>query len=107
MFSKIKACQGHSIPRVTLELSFEEPPEYLYHGTTTAALEKIRNIGAILKMSRHAVHMQEKPEKAWQSALRWKQEPVLLMIAAHRMKQDGFVFGKTENAVWCTERVPV
>ena len=105
--TRIKACQGHSVSWVTPQLKYMEPPEYLYHGTTTAALEKIMESGAILKMSRHAVHMQEEPEKAWQSATRWRQEPVLLKIAAKEMFQSGFTFGKTENAVWCTEKVPV
>lgn len=105
--SRIKACQGHSIPWVEPELEYLEPPEFLYHGTTTIALEKILNSGAILKMSRHAVHMQAQVEKAWQSATRWKLEPVVLKIAAKEMSQDGIIFGRTENEVWCTEKVPV
>jgi len=105
--TRIKACQGHSIPWVEPELEYLEPPEYLYHGTTTVALEKILNSGAIQKMSRHAVHMQDQEEKAWQSAKRWNLEPVVLKIAARDMYRDGIVFGKTENEVWCTEEVPV
>ena len=105
--SKIKACQGHSIPWVEPELEYLTPPEFLYHGTTTAAVEKIRKSGAISKMSRHAVHLQADPEKAWQSAVRWHQTPVVLKIDAKKMSDAGFVFGKTENDVWCTESVPV
>lgn len=105
--TRIKACQGHSIPWVKPELEFVEPPEYLYHGTTTAALEKIMESGAILKMARHAVHMQAQPEKAWQSACRWGLKPVMLKIAAKEMYKNGAVFGRTENDVWCTEKVPV
>ena len=105
--SKIKACQGHSIPWVQPELEYLSTPDYLYHGTTTAAVEKIMESGAISKMSRHAVHLQADPEKAWQSAIRWRLTPVVLKIDAKRMSGDGFVFGKTENEVWCTESVPV
>ena len=105
--SKIKACQGHSIPWVEPELEYLTPPECLYHGTTTDAAEKIRKSGAISKMSRHAVHLQADPEKAWQSAVRWHQTPVVLKIDAKKMSDAGFVFGKTENDVWCTESVPV
>ena len=104
--SKIKACQGHSIPWVEPEMECLPPPKYLYHGTTTVAAEKIMKSGAISKMSRHAVHMQEQPEKAWQSAVRWHLTPVLLKIDADTMHRDGHVFGKTENNVWCTECVP-
>ena len=103
---KIKACQGHSIPWVEPEMEYAEPPMYLYHGTTTAALEKILKSGAISKQKRHAVHMQADPMKAWQSAERWHLTPVLLKIAAKEMYDKGFTFGKTENEVWCTESVP-
>ncbi|MDD5932596.1 MAG: RNA 2'-phosphotransferase [Oscillospiraceae bacterium] len=104
---RIKACQGHSIPWVEPELEYLPPPAYLYHGTTAAALEEIRKSGAILRMERHAVHMQAEEKKAWQSARRWrKQVPVVLKIDAERMHGDGLCFGRTENDVWCTERVP-
>jgi len=103
----IKACQGHSIPWVAPSLTYTQPPAHLYHGTTTVALEKIRASGAISKMNRHAVHMQADPGKAWQSATRWKQRPVILKIDAAAMASEGYSFGVTENEVWCTEAVPV
>lgn len=103
---KIKACQGHSIPWVVPELEYLVPPKFLYHGTTTVACEKIMKSGAISKMNRHAVHMQADPEKSWQSAARWRLTPVVLKIDADKMYRDGYVFGKTENDVWCTECVP-
>lgn len=105
--TKIKACQGHSITWVTPELEYMNPPEFLYHGTTTEALKKIMASGEISKMSRHAVHMQAEKEKAWKSAVRWKKNPVILKIAATEYAKQGVIFGKTENDVWCTERVPV
>ena len=104
--SRIKACQGHSIPWVKPELQVMAPPRYLYHGTTTDAFEKIMKSGKISRMSRHAVHMQEDKEKAWQSAVRWRKTPVVLKIDAQSMSLAGFVLGKTENDVWCTEEVP-
>lgn len=105
--SKIKACQGHSIPWVIPEMEFLAPPTFLYHGTTTAAAEKIMKSGAISRMSRHAVHMQEDPARAWESACRWHLTPVVLKINAGEMSRSGFVFGKTENDVWCTDSVPI
>ena len=104
---RIKACQGHSIPWVEPELEVRTPPEYLYHGTTTEALQDIMKSGAILKMSRHAVHMQADINKAWQSAERRKNKtPVVLKIAAGRMSQNHFVFSISGNGVWFCERVP-
>lgn len=104
--SKIKACQGHSIPWVEPEMEYLAPPKYLYHGTTTIAVEKIMASKAICKMNRHAVHMQEDLDKAWKSATRWHLIPVVLKIDAERMYKEGYVFGRTENNVWCTETVP-
>lgn len=104
---RIKACQGHSIPWVEPELEVRTPPEYLYHGTTTEALKDIMKSGAILKMNRHAVHMQADINKAWQSANRRKNKtPVVLKIAAQKMCQSGATFGISENGVWFCERVP-
>lgn len=104
---RIKCCQGHSVPWVEPELEYRDPPDFLYHGTTVMALEAIESSGAIKKMKRHAVHMQADIAKAWQSAERWHKTPVVLKIAASEMKRDGFVFGVSENGVWCTEEVPV
>lgn len=104
---KIKACQGHSIPWVQPELITMAPPEYLYHGTTSDALELILQSGAISRMQRHAVHMQADPEKAWKSARRWKgKQPVVLKIAAAELSKAGASFGKSENDVWCCEEIP-
>ena len=103
----IKACQGHSIQWVEPELEIMAPPEYLYHGTNTEALTSIMESGAILRMGRHAVHMQAEVEKAWKSAKRWKgKKPVVLKIAAANLAQTGMPFGKSENEVWCCQRVP-
>ena len=105
--ARIKACQGHSIPWVEPELTYREPPEYLYHGTTAQAYAKIRASGAIQRMKRHAVHMQADEEKAWQSAERWHATPVVLKISAGEMCGEGFSFGVSDNMVWCVEEVPV
>lgn len=106
-YTRIKACQGHSIEWVEPELEYKEPPQYLYHGTTTEAYEKIQESGYISKMKRHAVHMQSKKDKAWQSAKRWKKEPLVLQIDAKKMYEDGYVFGVSENEVWFVDKVPV
>lgn len=104
---RIKACQGHSIPWVEPELEIMDPPEYLFHGTNTDALDQIMKTGAVLRMKRHAVHMQVDPEKAWKSAKRWKgKTPVVLKIAAGDLSREGMAFGKSENDVWCCEQVP-
>ncbi len=104
---KIKCCQGHSIEWVEPELEYREPPQKLYHGTTEKAFALIKQSGAIKKMKRHAVHMQADINKAWQSAERWHDVPVVLEIDASAMAADGYGFGVSENEVWCTGEVPV
>lgn len=104
--SRIKCCQGHSIPWVEPELVYGPPPRYLYHGTTTAALKKIEASGAIEKRKRHGVHLQPEEERAWQSARRWGLTPVVVKVDAGAMAEDGFSFGMAENEVWLTDVVP-
>ena len=103
---RVKACQGHSLAWVEPELILQVPPEVLYHGTTMQAWRLIRADGVIRKMERHAVHMRAEKAPAWKSAKRWKLNPVILQIDAGQMHPDGFVFGVSENDVWCTEQVP-
>lgn len=105
--SRIKACQGHSIPWVEPELDYRTPPDFLYHGTTLEAYRKIQKSGHISKMSRHAVHLTSDESMAWKSAKRWHQTPVVLRISAHDMCEAGYIFGCSDNNVWCTEKVPV
>lgn len=104
--TKIKACQGHSIHGIEVELTYGQPPKYLYHGTTTKALSLIEHSGKLSKMKRHAVHLQATMSKSWQSAERWGLTPVILEIDAEQMYNDGYKFGKSENDVWCVEEVP-
>lgn len=104
--SRIKCCQGHSIPWVTPELEYGVPPAVLYHGTHQEASQKILESGGISRMNRHGVHMTADPEMAWRSARRWGRKPVLLEVDAKGMQEQGFLFGCSENQVWCTETVP-
>lgn len=104
--TRIKACQGHSIPWVEPELERMDPPATLYHGTTWDAYKQIAQSGAINRMERHAVHLTAVEFRAWQSARRWKKRAVVLKIDAAAMCGQGYAFGVSENEVWCTETVP-
>ena len=105
--TRIKACQGHSIPWVEPELDYRKPPDILYHGTTLEAYRKIQKSGHISRISRHAVHLVADESIAWKSAMRWNRTPIVLMISARDMDQDGYEFGCSDNDVWCTKEVPV
>lgn len=105
--TRIRACQGHSVPWVVPQLSYGPPPAVLYHGTTAAAWEKIRKSGAISRMERHAVHLTAEEKQGWKSARRHNISAVLLAVDAGRMAEEGYCFGVSDNNVWCTEEVPV
>jgi len=105
--TKIRACQGHSIPGIDLGLVEAKPPASLCHGTTIAALIKILNSGTIKKMKRHAVHMSDNSYLAMQSAQRWHIPACIIEINTDAMHRDGYKFNISANGVWLTESVPV
>ena len=100
----IRANQGHSIP-VDVELEQVDPPQYLYHGTGEKYQQSIDNIGLISK-SRLYVHLSEDMLTAIEVGSRHG-NPVVYRINAQAMHKAGFIFYRSKNGVWLTERVPV
>lgn len=99
----IRANQGHSIP-VDVELEQVEPPEYLYHGTGEKYRLSIDNIGLISKSRLH-VHLSEDMMTAISVGARHG-NPVVYKVHAGEMRKAGFIFYRSKNGVWLTERVP-
>lgn len=99
----IRANQGHSIP-VDVELEIVEPPEYLYHGTGVKYMQSIWKDGLIPK-SRLYVHLSEDHDTAIDVGKRHG-EPTVFRIHSGYMHRRGFIFRKSKNGVWLTERVP-
>jgi putative RNA 2'-phosphotransferase len=102
--TKIRASQGHSII-VDLHLTPTEPPEYLYHGTTTRFLESIMAIG-LQKQNRQHVHLSATVDTAAAVGSRHG-KPVILTVKAGAMHTAGFGFFLSENKVWLTNSVPI
>lgn len=102
--SLIRANQGHSIP-VDVELPVVEPPEILWHGTGLKYTESIDRTGLIPK-SRLYVHLSADMETAGKVGSRHG-KPVVYKVYSGRMASDGYVFYRSVNGVWLTERVPV
>lgn len=102
--TKIRANQGHSID-VDLALPPIEPPEYLYHGTTTRSVSSIMK-GGISKVSRNHVHLSIDKETATKVGTRHG-VPVILTIRSGQMYRDGILFFCADNGVWLTEYVDV
>src|SRR5262245_26801062 len=100
---RIRANQGHST-EVDLQLDPRTPPDVLYHGTATAALETILAEG-LKRMARHHVHLSTAVPTAVKVGSRhgW---PVVLAVDAAAMHRDGAVFYRSANGVWLVEEVP-
>ena len=100
----IRANQGHSIP-VDVELEQVEPPEYLYHGTGIKYMDSIWASGLVPK-SRLYVHLSGDVETAKNVGERHG-KPLVFRIRSKAMHDRGFIFYKSKNGVWLTERVPM
>jgi putative RNA 2'-phosphotransferase len=103
--TKIRACQGHSIP-VNLGVMPIEPPMFLFHGTQEETWRQhIRHEG-LKPMNRILVHLSEDRATAIQVATRRKGTPIILEILSHAMWENGHVFFQASNGVWLTKSVP-
>ncbi len=99
---RIRAAQGHSVA-VDLELAPAAPPAVLYHGTAAAVLDKILAEGLKPQARRH-VHLSADRETARKVGMRHG-KPVILVVAAACMREDGVTFYQADNGVWLTEAV--
>lgn len=100
----IRANQGHSIP-VDVELKEQEPPEFLYHGTTDKFTKSIMAEG-LKPMSRLYVHLSKDIQTANKVGKRHG-KPVILKVHSGQMYKDGIMFYLSENGVWLTKNVDV
>lgn len=101
--TKIRASQGHSLG-IQLGLESIEPPEFLYHGTSSDKKIAIKAIG-LIKMSRDYVHLSDDIETATKVGKRHGLFPVILKIDTKQMFLDGSKFYKSTNGVWLTDKV--
>ena len=100
----IRANQGHSIP-VDVELKEMQPPETLWHGTGEKYVASIDQQG-LNPRTRLYVHLSKDRETAKKVGQRHG-KPVLYLVKAEEMYNDGYRFYRSENGVWLTKEVPV
>ena len=100
----IRANQGHSIP-VDVELDEMEPPEEMWHGTGEKYAASIDTTGLMPK-SRLYVHLSKDSQTAVNVGKRHG-TPVLYIVRARDMFNDGYKFFLSKNGVWLTKEVPV
>jgi putative RNA 2'-phosphotransferase len=99
----IRANQGHS---VNIDLGYQPlaPPEELYHGTVNRFLMSILDSG-LSKGKRHHVHLSADLETAQKVGAR-RGMPVILRVMSGLMHRAGYLFFRSENGVWLTDKVP-
>ena len=102
--TRIRARQGHSV-HVDVELVETLPSDILYHGTGERFLDSILEQG-IIKGNRLYVHLSETRETAVNVGKRHG-KPVVLVIDAKLMAEDGHKFFLSRNGVWLTDYVDV
>lgn len=104
--TKIRANQGHSID-VVIEMEHRRPPEFLYHGTAWRFMPSIKAKG-LLPGSRNYVHLSPDYETAVKVGFRHSkpEAPVVLIIQAVQMAEEGYDFMISDNGVWQISHVP-
>lgn len=99
----IRAAQGHSVS-VELGISPTAPPETLFHGTGSSAVDAILSEG-LKAGSRKHVHLSIDAQTASAVGSRHG-KPVVFRVDAGRMHKDGLQFWQADNGVWLTHHVP-
>jgi putative RNA 2'-phosphotransferase len=99
----IRANQGHSV-EIDLQLEPAVPPDILYHGTGSGAVESILKEG-ISKMSRHHVHLSIDIQTARKVGARHG-IPAIFIVDAAAMHGDSYTFYCSKNGVWLVDFVP-
>jgi putative RNA 2'-phosphotransferase len=102
--AQIRANQGHSVP-VDLGLDAVPPPAILFHGTSTVALPAIR-VEGLHRGRRHHVHLSADVTTARRVGSRRRGAVAILAVDAAAMAAGGYLFYRSANGVWLTERVP-
>jgi putative RNA 2'-phosphotransferase len=104
---RIRAVQGHSTGQVDRTFQEREPPERLFHGTTSAAWPAIQAEG-LKPMERQHVHLSVDVPTARAVGLRHVKKGaklLILQVDCAAMRRDGVRFFLAENDVWLVEEV--
>lgn len=101
---KIRALYGHSdVGEVTYPPAV--PPDHLYHGTTAAALDMIRQQG-LSAQKRQYVHLTTNLDRAKTVATRHDEQIVVLTVRAAEAHGRGIVFYHPEAEHYLARHIP-
>ncbi|MGP1255409.1 MAG: RNA 2'-phosphotransferase [Kiloniellales bacterium] len=99
----IRANYGHSV-NVDLDLKPEAPPNILYHGTASKSVDSILRHG-INHQKRIFVHLSAAENTALKVGKRHG-NPIILIVQAGAMYEDGYFFYERQHGIWLTKHVP-
>lgn len=99
----IRANYGHSV-NIDLDLKPQAPPNILYHGTASKSVDSILKHG-INNQKRIFVHLSAAESTALTVGKRHG-SPVILLVQAGKMYEDGYLFYERQHGVWLTKHVP-
>lgn len=101
---QIRALYGHSLSG-RISRVVQVPPRWLFHGTSSEAVELIRADG-LRPMGRQFVHLSVDRETARLVGARKAREPVVLRVAASAAAEAGMAFYAGNEKVWLADFVP-
>jgi putative RNA 2'-phosphotransferase len=101
---KIRALYGHSVPGKLLKKP-GTPPDLLYHGTVSRAVDAIRQEG-LKPMSRQYVHLSIDTNMANIVGSRRGNDVVILTIRAKEAAEAGVPFYEGNVHVWLADYGP-
>jgi putative RNA 2'-phosphotransferase len=99
----IRARYGHSID-VKLDKEPVQPPESLFHGTSSSREGSILREG-IKPMNRKYVHLSKNKHEAWEIGRRKTKNPIILTVKAREAFQKGMKFYDMGGVV-LTQMIP-
>jgi putative RNA 2'-phosphotransferase len=101
---RIRALYGHSVPG-RIAMAQADPPEVLFHGTSSAAWEAIQKRG-LVPMGRQYVHLSTDVPTAVQVGRRKSDAPVVLSVRAGEASRYGVQFWRGNEMTWLADGVP-
>lgn len=102
---RVRALYGHSA-RVHLSFPEHEPPDLLFHGTTSEEARRIREEG-LLPEDRAHVHLSGTREEAMSVGRRHTDFPVLLEIRTRVARDAGVRFTQASGVIWLSNAIPL
>ncbi len=102
---RVRALYGHSA-RVSLTFPEDEPPDTLYHGTTSVEARRIRQRG-LHPDDRAHVHLSGTREEALSVGRRHTDDPILLEVDTRAAREAGVRFSRASEVIWLSNEIPL